>query len=168
MIELKSAHEIERMRQAGFIFLNFDQELSNARAAFCDLYTEKGHGQLIALDGLWVRPPEEILSNENVEALCKYAIFSFLNGAQDLGMFVLLDFCRKRGALTRHLEGCNVAQGASLSPMIDFIEREVAELLFALRDRPRYSADYLAQSFEAIFAKPWVKPGEFYRRYPLG
>lgn len=156
------------LRENGFIFLGFDNEASNSRVAFSDIYTEKVYGQLIGLDGLWIKPPEEIISKSQFDSICKYAIFCLLNSAQDLAVYVLQEFCKKNGTLNDQLNKLGSLNNlASPNKIIDFIEREIASILFSLRDRPRYSTNYLAGIFETIFSKPWVKPGEYFRRYPL-
>lgn len=155
------------LRKNGFVFLGFDSEASNSRVAFSDIYIEKNYGQLIGLDGLWVKPPEEIILGNQLQSICKYAIFCLLNGVQDLAIYVLQKSCQKYGTLNSQLNKLGFSNDLAPRRMVDFIEQEIAFILFSLRDRPRYSASYLAEVFETMFDKPWVKPGEYFRRYPL-
>lgn len=155
------------LRENGFIFLGFDNEASNSRVAFSDIYSEKTYGQLIGVDGLWVKPPEEIILKSQFECVCKYTVFNLLNGAQDLAVYVLKEYCKTHGTLNHQLDESGFLSNSAPYKVVDFIEREIASILFSLRDRPRYSASYLAEVFEMIFDKHWVKPGEYFRRYPL-
>lgn len=157
----------------GFMFLNFDSYFSNSQAPFSDLYTGERFGQLIGVDGIWVKPPEAVLrsdtSSTDPSRVLKLAYFSLRNGAQDYGMDLLINAAEQGLPMTLEMFVEDQDQGTRDAARLAIyqLEKEAARLLFALRDRPRYSADYLGSVFQKIFCRPWVKPGEYYHRYPL-
>lgn len=157
----------------GFMFLNFDSYFSNSQAPFSDLHIGERFGQLIGIDGIWVKPPEAVLrdNGSKIEAakILKLAYFALRNGAQDYGMYLLLNAADRGVPMTLEmlLEEGNPALATEAEAVLYQLEREVARLLFALRDRPRYGAEYLSSVFLRIFCKPWVRAGEYYLRYPL-
>ena len=46
--------------------------------------------------------------------------------------------------------------------LVNEIECQVSNILFSLRDKPRYSMEYLQDQFYEIFGKKWVDHGEFF------
>ena len=111
------------------------------------------------MDAIWVKSPQYILERSKRDEVVKFALFCLANNAQDLGMKVLIDFTKAHGPI--------LDQSGVPDPILVMLEKQVASLLFSLRDRPRYDGVYLAATFKAIFNKNWVKPGEFFRRYPI-
>ena len=144
------------LRESGFVFLNFDKFFSNSFIPYSDFHSSEIYGQLNGCDGIWVRDPVDFLAKANVLDCVKYSLFCLENNAEDLAMRVLLNFCASHGPLTQ-----------IDSDLILLIEARIARLLFSLRDMPRYESAFLKDAFETLFNKPWCKPGEFYRSYPL-
>jgi FkbM family methyltransferase len=143
----------------GFVFLNFDEFFSNSFVPFSDFHTKPIFGQLNGADGIWVRDPRLVMEKNDPLEILKYSLFCFANNAEDLAMRVLLAHA-DRGALLKagkDMPDC----------LVEAVEREVARILFSLRDTPRYGTIFLAETYEKLFAKSWVKPGEYYKRYPL-
>jgi FkbM family methyltransferase len=156
----------------GFTFLNFEKNFSNSQIPYSDLHIGEKFGQLIGGDALWVKPPESVLSTDkgaiNPCSVLKLAYFAMRNGATDLGMSLLTQSADKGVPMVVASFSDNVSDSKEIIEQGLFeLEREVAKLLFALRDVPRYDASYLSSVFEKIFKKSWVGPGEYYIRYPL-
>ncbi len=152
----------EYLRECGFIFLNFDNFSGNSQARFSEFSNTDRFGMLIALDGLWIKPPSVIEGNMTADTVYKYAAFGLTNNVQDLAMSILI----KAAEPGITFSDADASDEESLLAC-QWLEKEVAALLFSLRDTPRYDNDLLASTFKKIFKKEWVKPGEYYRRYPM-
>jgi len=157
----------------GFTFLNFEKNFSNSQIPFSDLHVGEKFGQLIGTDAIWVKPIDSLVPASgntpiNPYRVLKMAYFAMRNGASDLAMSLLQRSAEKDTPMISSCFDKDPSGGEKeLISALYQLEREVAQLLFNLRDVPRYEASYLSGIFEKIFQKEWVGPGEYYIRYPL-
>ena len=156
----------------GFVFLNFDNMFSNSQIPYSDLHVGNKYGQIIGADALWIKPPDHIVPNDQKKIdpaqVLKMAYFAIRNGAADLACHLLLRSAEKGVPMTLAAFSRKDPETSTtyVSALYE-LEREIAKLLFTLRDAPRYGGAYLSSVFESIFQKRWVDPGEYYIRYPL-